>query len=550
MLACVATTGIAVIALPADVSRLLRAVNSHGHEARIAWIDRVDPPGAENEEDRRTATHRPRASPWAVLIKGADGKPVSGLDILARRRTCMPSACNLGRTGADGRAELDVERPFLFGRERDRLRIYLGTETSFGSPRGPDYEVTREGAVIIADDLVPVEVIVVDASTGRPVDAVVTGPSHVHRGRDATYAMGVPDSVLHDNEPRQTLCYCADLPSGYALEDRADPEWIGGAVSRFADRVRIMVRARREVTLHVQVVDPRGSPVEGAELGIKGVPVACTGRSGRTTIPIPHLDGERVRVVACDGTRAGVAELVLDDVPGDRDLVVRLTDVVDGESLEPKGLSDAPFSGPSRGACIGLGPGDAREEAAKSKDHPEVHEDGTWEEEIGTASLAVTVLRRNGRPAAGLWGTVEGAACRVRELDGDGHAFFGDLAGGNYSVSVCAPGFVQTESEVTLVGGAHTQIDLLEQEGWTARVRVIDEREAPVRFAVIDVVDQPYALLEDGTQVLGLYTDVDGWVTLTQLCPGSARVEVRFGSRRASAKIDPADPTMVLSLPR
>ncbi|HEY7727714.1 MAG TPA: hypothetical protein VID50_04615, partial [Candidatus Eisenbacteria bacterium] len=73
---------------------------------------------------------------------------------------------------------------------------------------------------------------------------------------------------------------------------------------------------------------------------------------------------------------------------------------------------------------------------------------------------------------------------------------------------------------------------------------------APVRFAVIDVVDQPYALLEDGTQVLGLYTDVDGWVTLTQLCPGSARVEVRFGSRRASAKIDPADPTMVLSLPR
>jgi len=141
-----------------------------------------------------------------------------------------------------------------------------------------------------------------------------------------------------------------------------------------------------------------------------------------------------------------------------------------------------------------------------------------------------------------------GASVRT---DAEGRASFHGLADGDYTVEVREPGFVYVKAEVAVVGSATPRINLLEPEGWTARVRVVDAVGRPIPFARLDVraVGPAYVLLEDGVQMLALWTDSQGEAVLPRLPDGPASVKAVYGTRAAELELTPATPSGLIRLP-
>lgn len=135
--------------------------------------------------------------------------------------------------------------------------------------------------------------------------------------------------------------------------------------------------------------------------------------------------------------------------------------------------------------------------------------------------------------------------------DADGRASIRGLAEGDYTVDAREPGFVYVKGHVTVLEGATPRIDLIEPEGWTARVRVVDAMGRPVPFARlrVEAVGPAYVLLADGVQMLALWTDALGEAVLPRLPDGPVTVKAIYGTRDAKFELTPAAPSGLIRLP-
>ncbi len=172
-------------------------------------------------------------------------------------------------------------------------------------------------------------------------------------------------------------------------------------------------------------------------------------------------------------------------------------------------------------------------------------------DQVGSASLTVLLLRRDGRPAAGAALRLSGPVSRRARAGPDGRATFDRLPAGVFEVATVEPGLVHASASVRLDQGTALSLDLLEPMGWTGTVTLLDEEGRPVPFAALEIEQEcgaPYAVLEGDLQVDGLFTGPLGCATLRELSSGQAIVTARFGSRVARATIHPASPLAILRL--
>jgi protocatechuate 3,4-dioxygenase beta subunit len=96
-------------------------------------------------------------------------------------------------------------------------------------------------------------------------------------------------------------------------------------------------------------------------------------------------------------------------------------------------------------------------------------------------------------------------------------------------------------------------VDIVEDAGWTAHVRVLDHDGMPVTGAALEALQERtyvrYYPFERGLQDLHPLTDADGEATFRHVAPGRLRVTARYGTREATVAVDATRPTVSIRLP-
>jgi hypothetical protein len=310
----------------------------------------------------------------------------------------------------------------------------------------------------------------------------------------------------------------ARLPAGYVAESK-DSLWVKGTVSAFAERLEAVTVVWTEARVRLQVVEADGKASEGAELDaaeVAGREVNAqappTDRGGESVVRgIPFLRGEKVIVRSSLEDRGGTSTPVaLSDPVGE--LIVRVVLPRETPPLELGGGVGRIFGG-RKGGHQNLILGD-------------------------TGALRVTVLRKNGRPAAGVEVTVGGSSA---ETDKEGVARFQRLAVGHRDVVVSVPGFHTEPAKVWVGAGVESIVEVHQAEGATGEVLVLDAEGTPAPGSLLEVTTPggvPYCCMDGDTQILGLYTGPAGRCRLPHLPPGPATVRATLGSRSAVGTVE------------
>lgn len=187
-----------------------------------------------------------------------------------------------------------------------------------------------------------------------------------------------------------------------------------------------------------------------------------------------------------------------------------------------------PFSNPQSKAALGLGhtcmSGRSRTRLRQERERKLRSARAEGRGTVG-ASVAVTVTRRNGRPAGKAAVRLDGPVLRWAWTGSDGHTELAGVPAGEYQVSVHALGFAYVQRKIVVGGDGHVRIDLEEPAGWTASVTVVDGSGRPVPMAGVQFGStQSYVHLVHGTQTVGLCTDASGGAVLPGIDYDSVKV--------------------------
>jgi len=374
----------------------------------------------------------------------------------------------------------------------------------------PDVDVRVEEAAPGAD-LVPVDVVVVDGENGAPLGHVAAFVPRAPRGEVTIFGLACRG-------------YVADSPAERVVE---------GALSRRADRVRVVVPLRREARIRVRVVEGDGRPVRGARVTgayLGGstatgapVPTAGSGPSGADgwlrVKGVPHLLDERAWIAVGNADEEAIVDVRLGDFGEEYAVEARL-------SARPPWL-DISLGG---GAGSGLrGRGDRRSTEPMAR-------------------LEVLVRAADGRMAAGVEVWVGGFKSTT---DASGRASF-EMPPGSYFVDVRDPDFVWSSCDVTVRAGEGRTIVLSESSGWTARAVLCDSVGRPVPFAPVTVrsgAPVDYVRVESRIQDWAFHTDATGAIEFPALHHAPVLLTFSYGSRSAVVTLPENEPSATVRLP-
>ena len=316
----------------------------------------------------------------------------------------------------------------------------------------------------------------------------------------------------------------ARLPDGYAPESK-EGMLLRGTVSPFASRVRGTVLVWPEARILLRVVEEDGSPVPGA-------------------------------AVITAKVAGGLVEVRGDPTNDFGEAVVRGVPALEGEEIilfagrEDRGAESAPGRLPPPGGELPIRVVLPREPAWGLETGRGVFFEGRTAGHRNliageTGSLRVTVVRRDGRPATGVSVRVGGSTARTNKY---GVARFEHLRVGRREVFASAPGFVAESAEVWIGLGVEATVELLEGEGYTGTVQVLDEEDRPVAGVTLEVVTEggiPWCHMEGEVQVMGLHTGPDGRRALPHLPPGPVLVRATLGSRSGKGTVEGTGTTVI-----
>lgn len=425
--------------------------------------------------------------------------------------------------------------------------IELPPEPAKGTCAEQAFEVTGPETIVRLQGWIPVEAVMVDGHTGHRLEGgVVPKVSHVRRRSRAVFSVSV--------EP----------PGAYVKEP--DRSWMSGFVSAYAQRVRVVVPVRREARLHVRVREPDGAAAPGARL-VR----AWMGGAKPVFEPAPDLDddppeeyveleepekepeelpeswntGETFWKASGTADRAGwMAVRGVPDLLGER---IRLVvwhrgrhaygeAVLGRDDHADVWLPASCNRFPDANTVIGIGGGWGCGRRGRAWTRP------------GTSTIVICLKRRDGSPAAGAMVWLDHLS---KEADADGHARFDRLPAGVHLVRVREPGFVAVDRKLSVHDGEARSVDVVEPEGWTAQVRVVDHEDRPVSFAKLEVDGLPvdYAPVEDGVQDLTWFTDARGGASIGRLPSGDVKLTARFGTRSAAVTLQEDTASGVIRLP-
>ncbi len=485
----------------------------------------------EDGTDDATAPSTPRrqVAPWRVLALGPGDRPLADV-LLGVRDPEEPDEPDVFATGEDGRVEI----PRFEGEAT--LRVHVGGVA-------PQRQVVLNDAetVLRFPGLLPLTVTLVDAETG-----------HGLTGGAVAFANGagapVPLARSGDGFRSEVSPLRSGELSDFLLEVSPPEGFVGRRfhvrrrVSAFAEGAHVAVALQPELRLTLDVRHADGRPAKGARLdfvytadGARSYDDVATGADGTLVVrgtPFVRNAGVTVRVFTTIhwaevslrlGEHAATAHRLRVDLPAEAD--------------------EVPCD-----EFMGVEWGD-----------PDVY-DHVEAPRGGTARLEVTALRSRGAPAANALVFARGAQgdqeWRLEaRADARGLAVFEGVPEGAATISVEEPGYVYTERPVRVRRGATEATDLLEADGETSVVTVVDDRGRPLPTAEVRVVlagTPGIVHLEDGVQHLVRRTDAAGRRRIGGLPAGrTIHVEVFWDTRWAKADVRAGEPfRFVLGVPK
>lgn len=287
--------------------------------------------------------------------------------------------------------------------------------------------------------------------------------------------------------------------------------------------VLVVQPLRRVASVCVEILDhdgrPAVDPVVVAKMG--GVePASFEGQprlgSACCALRLPYLPGEPVQVLceSHDGDAAATFDWVIaeGDHLAERNVLARL----------PPPDSNRSFTGRGGSSSRGGGSGGRRRETS-----------------LPSGTLHLLVLGRDGRPLPGLSVWLWGPTSKSVRTDAAGRVT-ASLEAGEYECSVVVPGVVGFNQRLDVAPRAAVSYTLREPQQAELHVRVVDHMGNALPYARLAVrpalgvwVDE-----EDGVQRIDPFTDVFGRRRIGGLPAGNARLEARWGSRRAHAVVE------------
>ena len=477
---------------------------------------------------------------WVIVVLGPADQPLRGVCASTRKDDGTKPTGSI--TNENGELTLTC----------DTASAELPIAISSGVPYTWQ-TLTEPRTVVRFPDLLPLSVRLIDGVTGLSLDgggvratSLIEGNESLERKRD-TFVLPISEYAA-GKSGSQSLSI--DPPTGYAHTGSVS-EYVD--VSPSARSVHLDVPVWPEMSVDVRVLDATGNPVAGASVGAARITgIGAFGREqrtdaeGRVTIGrVAYVPGERAQVEASVSDRYGSGKSAVLRSSGDRPVVeIRL----------PAG----PRKRPRCGGVCGSGCGSVQLRYG----HPP---------EGGTLTARIRVLRRDGTPAIRVTvrlisdarpgdhdGTTEdeesppGDSWAIEtSTDADGIATLAGLhPDERATVQVFGRGFVSTELSVKIDSGLANEFMVVEANGGSLDLRVVDSEGRAVAAACIEVecwdfsiagrvVD--YVRLVGSTQHATLLTDADGRLRLERLSPGEQRITVKLGSRKAKIEVDQDD---------
>lgn len=445
-----------------------------------------------------------------LLIRDARGRPVAGVPAAGWGGTTpFPTS------DPDGRIVLPLPGPDVPS---------LSLQNLSGDQVSPKAGETTE---IELSQVIPLEVHLVDAERGTPIDGQVEvasgdGAFVLMKRVGAFYELDpAPVEAARDAELR----FRATLPAGYA--ERTISAKRSALVSRYAKRVLVTLPVRPEARVLVRVVDEEGDPVAGAR-------VPCVSLATQRQEPIDdvtdargevHLRGLsfvrgfvlRVQVAAPDG-RTNVGSAYLSDNSAEA-----LVEVVLRQ--EPESLSW--YRGPA-GEVSGC--------------------PGVCNHRREGGALALWIVRRGGKPAAHAGVRVSHHSGRFdwERTDADGRMRCTDLPAGRFTVDLVEPGLVYTQWTFEVGAGETVEEVVQEDAGHTLVVTAKSEHGTPlpyVRLRLSPRGSRNFTCLgDDDVQRLDVHTNAWGRVRIPHLPGPDAVVKAEYAALRTWDDVPVTEP--------
>lgn len=374
----------------------------------------------------------------------------------------------------------------------------------------------------------PLEVRVVDASRGKLVRGarvtIAGAPGLVPGTAGATL---VCRPMLRVGRPTN-LKLGVSAPEGWVAWELAT--WTVH-ISPYARRLSAHYPLRRELPVVVSILEPDGSAVRSPVLNWLAVakrrivePVYTGDAYGRLRLRgIPWLPGEVVIASARrkDGFVAASAAAAIGDDP-EREIYL--------EIVMP----------PENPNAIRMGGGAGGRFGRRGGSRNLLTGGGSVRRNRG--SVTVTVLRSNGRPAAGAKVKLGHRTATANEY---GRAHFRHVARGTHAVHAQHVGLLPMTGSVTVRGSEAARITVRERKGGRIQVLVVDDADRPLPYATLDVrlkSKRPWVDLDEhGTQRLDPFTDHQGQRQLRGLEPGRVTLEARWGGRSKQRTVEVED---------
>ena len=478
----------------------------------------LEAPAARGDEARR--------GPLVVRVIGITGKPLSKMYVTLRGTE--RGASMIGRaqpTDAmgelrfddvpyDGSVEVEFFRRNPYVSERSQVWSVLHPLKGRSAKR----TVTGPELVYYARSGLPLHVEIVDADTGVQLDGVRARAGGA-RGvqEDGWQSTAEPWLVVSKVGDKRGFNVEVDVPKHRVAFDPAQ-HWT--AISPFARSLRLVHPLRREVHVAVHPEDQEGAAVAAKITGIRaaGRYLARDGWSkdayGRLRVHgVPFMPGELVHVSVCRENGNGATTL-LGRIPSDAAARLELPVVLTDEE---------PFVGPDNNSTIGIG-GSASSSFRHRRPPPQNR-------------LEVTVLRRTGKPAAGV---VVSTEWRTATTDERGRVVIDGVNETTATVRARAPGLLPLVGTVEMPRKGTVKITLREQPGAEVLLEVVDGAGTPLPYARVEVSVSsrvPWVDLEGEVQRIDPYTDHLGRRSLRNLETGHVTLRVSWGARNAKIEL-------------
>jgi hypothetical protein len=315
-----------------------------------------------------------------------------------------------------------------------------------------------------------------------------------------------------------------DPPDGYMLAAEG-PVYRRVRISRFARSLRATIPLRRVVEVDLDIRSVSGHRLTRQLREI----VAYVGgeRYVGKTIRVPFLRGEELYALVRTSSSWAEVRVPLEDTR-------RMTIPV----RVPRRRDGTPTGSHYRGPVGSV---------------PHCGRDTRW---YGSSTLDVWVRRFEGSLATGVSVRLQsmiGRRVHDRERVGvDGRARFTGLPAGDYSLSIAEPGFVTTQTIVTLDDADAQTITMDEEPGVDGEIHVRNAQGLRLPFARVLVDDGQHhtGLDADGAQHLDRHTDASGRCAIPRMSPLPIDVSVDWAGTCTGGRLTPGEPLHVTTRER